>query len=592
MRTMLLALLPLVSFAGTFAATAASAATWTVVSPVGGDGAALAARAPSGAVYAIPGDRLSLFRTDDRGGHWIKVTLPVPPSPSLPLAIAAAADGVYLDYQRGNVARSTDGGATWTFRKLPGTSERIVPGPGSRIYVVLDRRLHASDDGLATVRRLSNTDIDALAIDPRGGLWAITGRGASRRLRHSADGRTWTAGRVIPERRQGEAGLRAARDGTVYATFGAFRTFRTRNQGRTWTRLSDHVLGLGPGSLVYGTAQRDRPVPDPGLTVSRDRGTTWTHPADQRARASLSLVVPLAGDDLLVATGAGIIRSDDGGRHFTRADEGFGHARATAIAETRQGVALIGYERGLACCVGGAFTFRLPPGGEPPLFMAADRSTGVVYTDRGSTRDLGAHWRRYAANPLAAGGGRVWAVRGVEQFRRRELLTGTGTGPLRVVKRRLTVRESPVSMVVVPGALVAVGADGRVRRSTNGGRTWVTRPAGAPACASHIAADGNVVYVDGGAYPCPERTGQRGVWRSLDGGLHWAKTASVTGTHVAAGAGRVAVADQGSVRVSANGATWDLLPALPDSATVAALLLPTDGSLLVLDDNGLIWREG
>jgi hypothetical protein len=82
------------------------------------------------------------------------------------------------------------------------------------------------------------------------------------------------------------------------------------------------------------------------------------------------------------------------------------------------------------------------------------------------------------------------------------------------------------------------------------------------------------------------------VWRSPDGGLHWSKTASVTGTDVAAGSGRVAIADQGSVRVSANGAAWDLLPALPDSATVASILLPTDGSLLVLDDNGLIWREG
>ena len=54
MRTMLLALGPLLSLAGAFAATAASAATWTVASPVGGDGVALAARAPSGAVYAIP----------------------------------------------------------------------------------------------------------------------------------------------------------------------------------------------------------------------------------------------------------------------------------------------------------------------------------------------------------------------------------------------------------------------------------------------------------------------------------------------------------------------------------------------------------
>ena len=132
------------------------------------------------------------------------------------------------------------------------------------------------------------------------------GTWATRKLRHSADGRTWTAGHAIPERRQGEAGLRAAGDGTVYATFGAFRTFRTRNGGRTWTKLTHRVLGVGPGSLVYGTAQRDRPVPDPGLTVSYNRGSTWTHPADRRVRVFLSLVLPLAGDDVLVATGAGI----------------------------------------------------------------------------------------------------------------------------------------------------------------------------------------------------------------------------------------------------------------------------------------------
>lgn len=592
MRTVLTALMALFPVFGAAAATA-SAATWSIASPVGGDGVALAAAAPSGALYAIPGDRLALYRSDDRGAHWASVTLPTPPTPTLPLGLTAAADGVYLDYQRGDVARSTDGGMTWTFRKLPGTSERLVPGPGTRMWVALDRRLHASDDGLATVQKLSNVDIDALAADPRGGLWALTGRGATRKLRHSADGRTWTAGKVIPERKQGAASIRAARDGTVYVTFGAFRTFRTRNAGGSWTKLSHRVLAVGPGALVYGTAQRDRPVPDPGLKISRNRGSTWTRPGDRRVRAFLSLVLALKGDDALVGTGAGMTRSDDGGRHFTQADAGFGHARSTALAETKQGVALIAYERGLACCVGGAFTFRLPPAGEPPDVMVADRARGVVYTDTGSTRDLGAHWRRYAARPLAAANGRMYAVRGIDQFRKRELLTATGTGPLHLVKTNIAVRESPVAMVIVPGgALVAVGVDGRVRRSTNGGKSWVVRPSGAPACASGIASDGNVVFADGGAYPCPDRTGQQGVWRSDDGGVHWHKVTSVAGTHVAAGPGRVALADNGFVRTSTDGAAWNLLPELPNSRTAMQVLLPTDGSLLVLDDDGTVWRYG
>ena len=359
----------------------ASAATWSVVSPVGGDGAALAARAPSGAVYAIPGDGLSLFRTDDRGAHWIRVTLPVPPSPSLPLQIAAAADGVYLDYQQGDVARSTDGGATWAFRKLPGTSERIVPGPGSHIYVVLDRRLHVSDDGLATVRRLADTDIDALAIDPRGGLWAITGRGATRRLRHSADGRTWTTGRVIPERRQGEASLRAAQDGTVYATFGAFRTFRTRDQGRTWTQLTDRVLGLGPGT--WCTAPRSATARCP-IRASRSRATAAAPGSTRPTRA------PAPRSRWSCRSRATTCWSPRAPASSAPTTAGAISRVPTPVSATpaprrsprrSEGVALIGYERGLACCVGGTFAFHLPPGGEPPLFMAADRSTGVVYTD-------------------------------------------------------------------------------------------------------------------------------------------------------------------------------------------------------------------
>jgi photosystem II stability/assembly factor-like uncharacterized protein len=590
MRTLLWALTALASLVGASTGVA-NAATWTMVSPVGGDGTALAARAPSGTLYAIPGDRLSLYRSTDDGVHWVAATLPVPPTPSLPLSLTAAADGIYLDYQLGDVARSTDGGATWSFRKLPGRSERLVPGPGNRIYVVLDRRVDVSTDGLATVHRLSSMDIDALAVDPRGGLWAITGRGPTRRLRHSADGRTWTAGRVIPERRRGTATLRAAADGTVYATFGAFRTFRTRNAGRVWLKLTHRVLGIGPGRIVYGSAQTDRPVPDPGFAFSRNRGSSWTHPADRRLRAFLSLVVPLSGDSVLIATGAGTFRSDDGGRHVVVADAGFGHTRATDITEARQGVALLAQERGLICCVGATVTTHAPPArGPAPDVMLADRSTGIVYSDRGATRDLGGHWRRYNARPLVAGGGRAYFVKAVEQFRRRQFMTMSGTAALRAVGPRLSVSASPASLAIVPGALVGIGVNGHVLRSTNGGRTWHVRPSGAPACGSGVAAVGNVVYIDAGDFPCTERTGQTGVWRSDDGGRHFHKVTSVTGTHVAARPGEVVIADGGTVRTSADGSAWDILPELPNSRFAMKILLPGDGRLLVLDDDGTIWQ--
>jgi hypothetical protein len=107
-----------------------------------------------------------------------------------------------------------------------------------------------------------------------------------------------------------------------------------------------------------------------------------------------------------------------------------------------------------------------------------------------------------------------------------------------------------------------------------------------------VAAVGNVVYVDAGDFPCTERTGQSGVWRSDDGGRHFHRVTTVTGTHVAARTGEVAIADGGTVRTSTDGAVWSSLPALPGSRFAMKILLPADGRLLVLDDDGTIWQAG
>jgi hypothetical protein len=52
----------------------------------------------------------------------------------------------------------------------------------------------------------------------------------------------------------------------------------------------------------------------------------------------------------------------------------------------------------------------------------------------------------------------------------------------------------------------------------------------------------------------------------------------------------VAIADGGTVRTSADGGVWNVMPLLPNSRTVMQILLPSDGRVLVLDDDGTIWQ--
>ena len=279
MRTMLLALIPLFSFAGTFATTVASAATWTVVSPVGGDGAALAARAPSGAVYAIPGDRLSLYRTDDRGGHWIRVTLPVPPSPSLPLQIAAAGDGVVprlparqrgaVDRRRRHVDVPQAAGHVGAHRPRARLADLRRARPAAARQATTASRPCA---GCRTPTSTRSRSIRAAACGPSP---AAAARGACATRPTAAPGRGAAshpgapAGRGGPARRARRHGLRDLRrlPHVPHPRSGPHLDAAHRPRARHRPRLARlrHRAARPPGARS-------------GLTVSRNRGTTWTHP--------------------------------------------------------------------------------------------------------------------------------------------------------------------------------------------------------------------------------------------------------------------------------------------------------------------------
>ena len=187
--------------------------TWTLVSPDGmpaaleGDGAFAAsgtclvtARTSQAWLGSGGGPRARVYRTTDRGTTWQASDTPVAAGASsagiFSIAFADARHGVIVggDYRKerepgDNLARSDDGGATWSvigatrlraFRSavvfLPETSGRSLVAAG---HAGADR----SDDGGATWTALGDEGYHALSVARDGTVWAVGEGGRIARLR-------------------------------------------------------------------------------------------------------------------------------------------------------------------------------------------------------------------------------------------------------------------------------------------------------------------------------------------------------------------------------------------------------------------------
>ncbi len=284
---------------------------------------------------------------------------------------AVNADVVWASGATGTVLRTTDGGATWQHRAIPGAEQldfRDVHAlDAQRAWVMVagaPARIYATADGGATWQVQAehpspSAFYDSIAFwEPQNGLlfgdpvegaltvWTTTDGGAS-----------WQPARApeLPAPLAGEAGFAASGTcacvwGDTHAWIGTgggarARVLRSEDRGRSW-QAADTPLAAGTSSAgIFSLAFRDaqhgvavggdyqQPARATGnAAVSADGGVTWNAAqVSPRGYRSAVAFVPGSARPLCVAVGpTGVDFSVDGGAQWLPFSDAGYHAVAVA----------------------------------------------------------------------------------------------------------------------------------------------------------------------------------------------------------------------------------------------------------------------
>jgi photosystem II stability/assembly factor-like uncharacterized protein len=489
------------------------AQSWIPVGPPGGNVRSLVSdpRSPERIYLGTAGGLL--YRSDDGGLHWHR------PAPGFPLRdcsldeiVVDPRGAVFVGYWEvqgsgGGVARSTDGGQTFTLLKgIEGESVRAlavapsdsrVIASGTRTGVFLSR-----DGGLLWKRITPEHDLDlrnigSLAFDPSNpriiyiGTWHLGWKtldgGASwipmhRGMIDDSDVMTLTIDRTHPK--------------TIYAT-ACTGIYRSTEDIIAWTKLtgipesSRRTRAFSQGGengnlLLAGTTE--------GLWLSEDKGATWRLGTSKELVVNVVLVQP-GGTIILGTEGAGVLRSSDLGRTWKSSNAGFSERFVSRLvfdpAGRRVLVAVSGDAR-----YGGVFVSSRMPGpwtrlakgldGRRVLSLTISRTEIVAGTDDGifAWAATAKTWRRVP----------VYLEEGELRSRVTELLT------------------------LSRDRLLAATSKG-VIQSRDGGQTWTRPMLGRAGEISDLALcpdDSNLVMV----------ATRSGFFRSEDGGSTWRQVSS------------------------------------------------------------------
>lgn len=405
--------------------------------------------------------------------------------------------------ETGRIDISRDGGKTWQIRS------RAV-----------------ADVGYATLLALP-TRPTTLLLGIGEGRPDVLNPTSSRGVRRSTDGGvTWhkTAGIVGKVRLMRVDPTRAR---TVYATTETSKDhhalFKSTDGGATW-----HATGRGlpfastrhatPEDLLVGGTRGARLLfaTSVGIYRSADAGATW-----KRVRPEFTIrLVPQPSRPLVVYAGTpvGMLRSDDGGRTWRDRNVGLRatYPAALAVAGNPARIYVTGFlgrSTVASSADGGAtWTLRKPltTVGFPPFHVVVDRTApNAVIVEAGlglkRSTDFGATWRasspRLVVGPVADQVTRdIYAIEFIDRGKR-------------------ILRSSDFGVTWTPGGLVDTDED-------------------------VVAASGHLYYA---------KYEQKRLWRSVDGGATWSRTAPLPGDLVMS----LAVAPSDPMTIYAEWADFD-----------------------------------
>jgi photosystem II stability/assembly factor-like uncharacterized protein len=587
------------SFLLLFFSPAADAQQWVPVGPPGGDVRSLAVdpRDPQ-RIYLGTAEGV-LYRSDVSGLDWQRLQPGFPRrGQSLDEIVVDARGVVLVGYWEvggsgGGVARSTDGGNTFTILKgIEGQSVRALAVAPTSPQIMAAGTLTGvfrSVDGGQTWSQVTPPDhpdlrnVESLAFDLQDpnvlyvGTWHLGWKTLD-------GGQTWApihAGMIddsdvmtlTPDR---------WRPNVLYAT-ACTGIYRSEDAAGRWTKIKGipsssrrtRAFAQSPDDqnrLFAGTTE--------GLWSSADGSVTW-RPITQKNLIINALLALPGGIVVLGTEGAGVVRSTDGGQTWFASNEGFSERFVSKVVFDRPGRRILagiwGDRRH-----GGVFMAATPRGPWTRLGTGLDGREVLSLALLGRYALAGTDDGVFAADPDTATWSRLaTVVDGVDVHPRvqdlvalppRNLLAATSKGLLRSAdggrtwtRPSLGLTDEISSLAVSPSDIDVVVAATRLGffRSTDGGQSWQQVSAALGEFQTHAVAfmpsDDRVLLATTGG----------GLFRSEDRGVTWARCtggipfSDITGLAIHPDGRTIYASDftwGGIFRSVDAGKTWERLP--------------------------------